>query len=411
MPLCFLCWSNKYIIPTPINLYPYVILYPIIFTMVSASTIKVLPPANGKKLWRVRKSTPNTHQRSNSLPGNKSSTTLPILLKSSNRSCSTSSIASTTTTTTTNNNNNNSSPMQNSSIECLNNSLKIVAAASKFTIKRPPLRRPKNKPGKPKDFVFVDLSPVQSDNSSESEPNGGITTTVSKSRRSSNSGNSATATATANKVAAINVPVLPTNVVAPATPMTTSNSMNSINDFNTYGKPPPVKDANTYIGATNMEPLLSSNDGFGLPSPVESLDDFLISEFDLWENEVNWQSMIPNTQQQQQQQQQSTSSVVSPIIRTENNQQQQQQQGQYEQYFDIVLIVQQQQEQIQKLQQQLQQITKSNNNNNNNGNGNTLPQIDMINSIINNNIANSIPIPTSSATTTTTNNGFMDFVF
>lgn len=78
--------------------------------MVSASTIKVLPPANGKKLWRVRKSTPNTHQRSNSLPGNKS-TTSPILLKS-NRSCSTSSIAS--TTATANNNTNNSSPMQSS---------------------------------------------------------------------------------------------------------------------------------------------------------------------------------------------------------------------------------------------------------------------------------------------------------
>lgn len=236
--------------------------------MVSASTIKVLPPANGKKLWRVRKSTPNTHQRSNSLPGNKS-TTSPILLKS-NRSCSTSSIAS--TTATANNNTNNSSPMQSSSIECLNNSLKIVAAASKFTIKRPPLRRPKNKPGKPKDFVFVDLSPVQSDISSESESNT-ATITVSKSRRSSNSGSSVT------KANLINVPVLPTNV-APATPMTTSNSINSINEYDIYGKTQ-VNDAYAAAAAAPMEPLLS-NDGFGLPSPVESLDDFLISEFDLW---------------------------------------------------------------------------------------------------------------------------------
>ena len=94
----------------------------------------------------------------------------------------------------------------------------------------------------------------------------------------------------------INVPVLPTNV-APATPMTTSNSINSINEYDIYGKTQ-VNDAYAAAAAAPMEPLLS-NDGFGLPSPVESLDDFLISEFDLWENEVNWQSMIPNTQQQQ----------------------------------------------------------------------------------------------------------------
>ena len=135
--------------------------------------------------------------------------------------------------------------------------------------------------------------------------------------------------------------------------MTTSNSINSINEYDIYGKTQ-VNDAYAAAAAAPMEPLLS-NDGFGLPSPVESLDDFLISEFDLWENEVNWQSMIPNTQQQQQQQQQATSPAVSPILPTES---QQQGQGQYQEYFDIVLIVQQQQEQIQKLQQQLQQITK-----------------------------------------------------
>ena len=135
--------------------------------------------------------------------------------------------------------------------------------------------------------------------------------------------------------------------------MTTSNSINSINEYDIYGKTQ-VNDAYAAAAAAPMEPLLY-NDGFGLPSPVESLDDFLISEFDLWENEVNWQSMIPNTQQQQPQQQQATSPAVSPILPTES---QQQGQGQYQEYFDIVLIVQQQQEQIQKLQQQLQQITK-----------------------------------------------------
>ncbi|KAI5964082.1 uncharacterized protein KGF55_002024 [Candida pseudojiufengensis] len=88
----------------------------------------VLPPANGKKLWRVKR-TPSLTNNSNS---NNNSTS---------------------------HNNNHSQ----TSVECLNNSLKIVAAAQKFTVKRPPLRRPKNKPGKPKDFVFVDLSPIKSD--------------------------------------------------------------------------------------------------------------------------------------------------------------------------------------------------------------------------------------------------------
>ncbi|CAI5759988.1 unnamed protein product [Candida verbasci] len=80
------------------------------------TTSAVLPPSNGKKLWRVKRV-----------------------------------------------NSNSSTPHINNSSECLNNSLRIAAAAAKFTIKRPPLRRPKNKPGKPKDFVFVDLSPIKSE--------------------------------------------------------------------------------------------------------------------------------------------------------------------------------------------------------------------------------------------------------
>lgn len=50
-----------------------------------------------------------------------------------------------------------------SSIECMQNSLKISTAASLLPLKRQPLKRPKNKPGMPKDFVFVDLSPVKED--------------------------------------------------------------------------------------------------------------------------------------------------------------------------------------------------------------------------------------------------------
>lgn len=79
---------------------------------------QVLPPANGKKLWRVKRAV-SSHSRSDSADSI-------------------------------------------SSLECLNNSLKISNAA-KFTMKRPPLRRPKNKPGMAKDFVFVDLSPVKSE--------------------------------------------------------------------------------------------------------------------------------------------------------------------------------------------------------------------------------------------------------
>jgi hypothetical protein len=74
------------------------------------------PPANGKKLWRVPRRPLTT-----------------------------------------------SNQEHNTSQECLKNSLKIVAAGKAYLTKRPPLRRPKNQPGKPKDFVFVDLSPVRSE--------------------------------------------------------------------------------------------------------------------------------------------------------------------------------------------------------------------------------------------------------
>ncbi|CAK7899034.1 hypothetical protein CAAN3_04S04192 [[Candida] anglica] len=76
------------------------------------------PPPNGRKLWRV--------QRQPSTTGNQQ-------------------------------------VEHNSSQECLQNSLKIVAAGKAYSTKRPPLRRPKNQPGKPKDFVFVDLSPIRSE--------------------------------------------------------------------------------------------------------------------------------------------------------------------------------------------------------------------------------------------------------
>lgn len=77
--------------------------------------MQVAPPANGKKLWRVK--------RTPSLGASSVETDL--------------------------------------SLECLNNSLKISAAGRLALCKRPPSKRPKLKPGMPKDFVFVDLSPIK----------------------------------------------------------------------------------------------------------------------------------------------------------------------------------------------------------------------------------------------------------
>ncbi|KAG7663502.1 uncharacterized protein J8A68_002961 [[Candida] subhashii] len=92
----------------------------------------VLPPANGKKLWRVKRST-STSQASHN------------------------------------------SAISQTSLECLKNSLQISAATAangSFSARRPSLKRPKNKPGMPKDFVFVDLSPVKSEISEkEDSPN------------------------------------------------------------------------------------------------------------------------------------------------------------------------------------------------------------------------------------------------
>lgn len=83
--------------------------------------IQVLPPANGKKLWRVKRD----------------SSINPASLDAK------------------------------LSLECMNNSLKISAAGKQFMSKRPPLKRPKGKPGMPKDFVFVNLSPIQSSEDDE----------------------------------------------------------------------------------------------------------------------------------------------------------------------------------------------------------------------------------------------------
>lgn len=80
--------------------------------------MQVEPPINGKKLWRVKRS---------------------VLASSA------------------------SSLELASSLECFNNSKKISAAGKQFMMRRPPTKRPKSKPGMPKDFVFVDLSPIKSD--------------------------------------------------------------------------------------------------------------------------------------------------------------------------------------------------------------------------------------------------------
>ncbi|SGZ51647.1 CIC11C00000001848 [Sungouiella intermedia] len=92
--------------------------------------MQVLPPANGKKLWRVKRDS----------TGNPASLDAKL------------------------------------SLECLNNSLKISAAGKQFMSKRPPLKRPKSKPGMPKDFVFVDLSPVKT---SEDEECGSVSSASS----------------------------------------------------------------------------------------------------------------------------------------------------------------------------------------------------------------------------------------
>lgn len=54
-------------------------------------------------------------------------------------------------------------------IQCLQNSLQIAAAGQQYQGRMPPSKRPKNKPGMPKDFIFVDLSPVKNAEDSSDE--------------------------------------------------------------------------------------------------------------------------------------------------------------------------------------------------------------------------------------------------
>lgn len=77
------------------------------------------PPANGRKLWRVKRLNQNAQPESNT-------------------------------------------------VACQKNSLKI-ANSTQYGVRKPQLKRPKNKPGMPKDFVFVDLSPVKDDGANDSD--------------------------------------------------------------------------------------------------------------------------------------------------------------------------------------------------------------------------------------------------
>lgn len=112
-----------------------------IITILTIRTTRIEPPANGTKMWRVKRSVSASHQSH---------------LK-------------------------NSKLDPNSSVECLQNSLKISAAGNQYQVRKPPLRRPKNKPGMPKDFVFVDLSPVKNtdESSDEAEKNSLVSPSIS----------------------------------------------------------------------------------------------------------------------------------------------------------------------------------------------------------------------------------------
>ena len=66
-------------------------------------------------------------------------------------------------------------------IQCLQNSLQIAAAGQQLQGKKPLSKKRKNfKPGMPKDFIFVDLSPVKNteDSSDEGESNSSVSPTI-----------------------------------------------------------------------------------------------------------------------------------------------------------------------------------------------------------------------------------------
>lgn len=64
---------------------------------------------------------------------------------------------------------NSKAPKQNRVIECLHNSLQIAAAGQQCQTRKPLSKRPRKKPGMPRDFVFVDLSPVKNIDDSSDE--------------------------------------------------------------------------------------------------------------------------------------------------------------------------------------------------------------------------------------------------
>lgn len=206
----------------------------------------VAPPANGRKLWRVPRK--------------------PL--------------------TTAN-------PEHNTSQECLKNSLKIVAAGKAYLTKRPPLRRPKNQPGKPKDFVFVDLSPIRSEEE--------------ETKKISSSSPSVT---TKCFPAAINVSPLSEASNDSFSITSDDESMFSLYDSTMSNET--VNEFNCKTQQSNIMPEISMSDinGLGL-----SMDDF---QFDMTAFQSNFNSYPQQLQQTPQQQQQPQFDFTTPQRSTTN---------------------------------------------------------------------------------------------
>ncbi|KAK6458770.1 uncharacterized protein RJT20DRAFT_4357 [Scheffersomyces xylosifermentans] len=265
---------------------------------------KVLPPANGKKLWRVKRS-----------------------------------VSAGSASHSSHNNDTHDTTQLDSSLECMNNSLRISAAANKFSMRRPPLRRPKNKPGKPKDFVFVDLSPVKNGDSEVSTEEDGTTASPTF---PNNQLPSPTLSVDENAIAAALSTTTPKNQIFDIPQLNDSFSSISSDDdsiFSAFDNSSSLESAiNAYMQATPQ-----SVSTISVPRAAP-LDSYGLGIMNLGVRNWEQNPMFKQPQQQQQQQPQQ-----------QTQQQQQQSQALTEQLFGYQQAMLQQYQQIQLLQQQLQQ--------------------------------------------------------
>lgn len=200
-------------------------------------------------------------------------------------------------------------PKSHRVIECFQNSLQIAAAGQQYQGKKLPSKRPRNKPGMPKDFIFVDLSPVKNaeDSSDEGDKSSLVSPAITPDTTALDNQELITVSPVITPDATVDNQEL--NTVSPSiTPDTTVMDHQESNTMSPTTTPDTTALDNQKLNAASYFELSASNDSFqSLQSDEESIfssleDSSILSKSPTFEtesyiqecNQINSQSSANN---------------------------------------------------------------------------------------------------------------------